>query len=410
MPSHHRFRTLLGPTAPTPTGQGSTDSHHTAMPPQPPLVCLDSASPLPWTAASTTATDWTLHQIAPYIGRMKTSIACNLINEFTRPGDLVVDPFSGSGVVGLEAAAAGRSVLAQDWNPYAVLLSRAKLLSPPSVEDAFKRFNAVWTRSRKVLHDQDLETVPEWVQDFFHPATLRSALALRDVCVQRREYLLFACLLGILHHQRPGFLSYPSSHLVPYLRSKKFPRAVFPEMYTERDVQSRLQAKLARTYRRSPPRFQGSVRVVQGDARKIRPPRGIQAVITSPPYMNELDYVRDNRLRLWFIERQLPDGLELKTRNRLMEFENLMRTVSERLAPAINPGGYFVFVVGDVSRTRVPAENSSDIIHRLFTSRPHLQTFRLVRVYQDTIPDIRRSRRECRGTKAETILVYQREG
>jgi len=34
---------------------------------------------------------------------------------------------------------------------------------------------------------------------------------------------------------------------------------------------------------------------------KYAPVESIDAVITSPPYMDALDYARDNRLRLWFL-------------------------------------------------------------------------------------------------------------
>src|SRR5258708_20036869 len=46
---------------------------------------------------------------------------------------------------------------------------------------------------------------------------------------QRRSTFLLSCLLAILHHQRPGFLSFPSSHAVPYLRLNSFPRELYPE-------------------------------------------------------------------------------------------------------------------------------------------------------------------------------------
>jgi adenine-specific DNA methylase len=83
-----------------------------------------------WSSASTVKTDWTFHQLAPYIGRMKTSMARSLVLRNSQAGDLVVDPFCGSGVVALEAAAHGRQVVVGDWNPYAVLLTRAKLFAP----------------------------------------------------------------------------------------------------------------------------------------------------------------------------------------------------------------------------------------------------------------------------------------
>jgi len=362
-----------------------------------------------WSAASTTATDNTFHQLAPYIGRLKTSIARSLVCNHTRKGDLIVDPFSGCGVVALEAAANGRRVIAGDWNPYAILLTRAKLFAPASLEKARRRLRKTWALSRKKLRKQDLRKVPQWVRRFFHPETLREALAFRDACVRRQDDFLLACLLGILHHQRPGFLSYPSSHLVPYLRDRKFPPKVYPEMYERRDVLSRLEAKLRRAFRRPPMRYPLHHRVLKTDARRFPRISKIRAVITSPPYMNELDYVRDNRLRLWFIGRSLPEGLELKSRDRKAAFVALMRAVCVRLAPGIERGGYLILVVGDVTRGQERTARTSRLTRRLFKTEPILGNFCLRASYRDAVPDIRRSRRECRGTKGETVLIYQKD-
>jgi hypothetical protein len=361
-----------------------------------------------WTADSTVKSDWTFHQIAPYIGRMKTSMARALILSNSKAGDLVVDPFCGSGAVALEASASKRSVIAGDWNPYAVLLTRAKLFAPSSERAALKRLKATWSLSRKLLAEQDLRKVPHWVRRFFHPDTLRSALALRDACVERGEVFLLGCLLGILHHQRPGFLSYPSSHLVPYLRSRKFPKHRYASLYEERDVLSRLEAKIQRTYKR-PATFHGLTRRIHRvDARRFPRPKQISAVITSPPYMNELDYVRDNRLRLWFIERSLPKGLELIARDREAAFRELMRSVCARLAPNIKRGGKFVLVVGDATRGNGRKGRTGLITRQLFKTDDAFDGFELERCYSDKIPDVRRSRRECKGTRSETILIYRK--
>lgn len=330
-----------------------------------------------------------------------------LVSQWTRPGETVVDPFCGCGVVPLEAAAAGRSVTAGDWNPYAILLTKAKLSPPKSLKAAERRLKRVWRLSRELLSDQDLRRIPQWVRKFFHPETLRSALAFRDACVKTDDHFLLACLLGILHHQRPGFLSYPSSHLVPYLRDRNFPREQFPYLYDERDVLSRLAAKIRRTYRRTPSSF-GKRRVREIDARLFPRVRGIDAVITSPPYMNELDYVRDNRLRLWFIHKRLPEGIETVGTNRATAFEDLMRTLCRRLAPSIRRRGKFVLVIGDATRGGGRRGRTSMIVQSLFASDPLLRNFKLIDRSYDRIPDIRRSRRECRGTKSETILVYEK--
>ena len=339
---------------------------------------------------------------------MKTSIARFLVTTFTNPGELVVDPFCGSGVVALEAAIEGREILAGDWNKYAISLTKAKLEPPPSLAIAESELRKLWNHSRNFVSKQDLRTIPTWVRKFFHPETLRNALAFRDACVADSNDFHLACLLGILHHQRPGFLSYPSSHLVPYLRSNKFPRDVFPELYSERDVYTRLLAKVRRTFRRPPAQFLLPRTVIHGDARDFPKSRTIDAIITSPPYMNELDYVRDNRLRLWFVEKCLPTGLDLDARNREHAYVALLTSVCSRLALRVRLGGYVVLVVGEAGRGRGKTGNTAQLTQQIFQSDPSLRRFHLHGVIQDTIPDIRRSRRECHGTKSETFLIYKK--
>lgn len=361
----------------------------------------------PWSPDATTATDCTFHQIAPYIGRIKTTIARSLIEQYTLPGDLVVDPFCGSGVIPLEASLAGRRVLASDTNPYGLALTRAKLLGPLDEVTALRQLERARAGAERRLPDQDLRAIPRWVRVFFHPTTLRNALALRDELVARRDWFLLACLLGILHHQRPGFLSFPSSHLVPYLRDQLFPRERFPELYEERDVYVRMHAKVHRTFRR-PPGSRGHAVVSLRDSRRLTVPTCVNAVITSPPYMNELDYIRDNRLRLWFLGRRLPPKQDILKRNREHSFRCLMTTTLGRIADAVVPGGAIVLIVGDASRG-VRTLDSADVVRDIFQQVPALSRFDLCTVIADTIPDLRRSRRDLRGTKRETVLVYRRQ-
>ena len=341
---------------------------------------------------------------------MKTSIARSLVLTYTREGNLVVDPFCGSGVLALEAAATRRRIVAGDWNPYAVLLTRAKLFPPRSISEANEKLQYVWNQSRHKLSDQDLRKVPKWVRKFFHPCTLRDALAFRDACIGLREDFLLACLLGVLHHERPGFLSNPSSHLVPYLRDRKYPPHLYPEMYQRRDVLKRLKAKIERTFRRPVAQYTRKRKVIAGDARLFPRIGSIDAVITSPPYMNELEYVRDNRLRLWFLLRHMPEGLDLVHRNRVHAFRELLTTVCSRLALDIVRGGMFVLVVGDATRGRGSPGRTAMVTDEVFSTERRLRSFRLVETYEDSIPDIRRSRRECKGTKLETVMVFQKMG
>ena len=192
----------------------------------------------------------TLQQLAPFVGKLKTGMANTLIEHFSRPGDWVCDPLSGCGSVPLEAVLLGRKAKANDLSPYALCVTRGKLDAPPTLAEAESRCTKLLEYVDRHWKSQDLRRVDHWVRAFFHPRTLKETLVAFKFCRNRRDWFLAACLCGILHHQRPGFLSYPASHMVPYLRTTLFPPEKFPELYEYRPLADRLRKKVKRAYRR----------------------------------------------------------------------------------------------------------------------------------------------------------------
>lgn len=361
-------------------------------------------APLAW-AGPCAAKEVRFHQLAPYIGKLKSSIAGNLVEEYTSVGDTVLDPFCGSGTIPLECVLRERNVLAFDSNPYAVLLTRAKLDAPATLETAVARLEARLGASR-LRRRPSLREVPSWVRRFFHPSTLRAALQFADECIEKKDAYLLACLLGILHHQRPGFLSYPSSHLVPYLRERKFPRAFFPELYRARSLEPRLRSKLQRTFRNfTRPQRIGSGVVRRRKIANLEVLNEVDAIITSPPYMNALDYVRDNRLRMWFLDRSTTDYSPESTDKRT-EFSALTKAFIENAIGRLRVGGRCVLVVGEtVQRKRMTSHPAEYMLEQMHQLAPRMV---LERVIEDAIPDVRRTRRDGASTKKELVLVLRK--
>jgi len=353
----------------------------------------------------------TLQQLSPYIGKMKSGMAEALINLYSDQGDIVLDPFSGSGVVPLQAVLAGRSAWANDLNPYAFVLTRGKLEAPPNREEALRRAEVLLSMIERELTSVDLSVVPDWVKKFFHPSTLGEILVAFRIFLQEEEYFLAACLLGILHHQRPGFLSYPASHLVPYLRTEKFPPDMFPEMYEYRDLRSRLLAKVRRAYHRSklPPNWkQREYQVWRENAMRLPiEDETVDAIISSPPYFGALDYARDNRLRLWFLGsenwKELDESL---TANRKVYISQMSICLKE-MYRVLKPTRHCVLVLGDVEKagkTRRTAETLAGLAVEVTEGG-----FVIDIICDDRIPDERRSRRQTKATKFERILVMYRK-
>lgn len=345
-----------------------------------------------------------LHQLSPYIGKIKSSIAGDLIERYSNRGDLVVDPFAGAGTIPLEAVIRGRRAFAADISPYARILSQAKL-SPPSTSQAALNRAALALAEAETLPKPDIKSVPRWVRRFFHPRTLCEALRFGAVARRSGNEFLMACFLGILHHQRPGFLSYPSSHLVPYLRDKKYSRSKFPEMYNYRELKPRLLSKVQRAYRRFQRPSREGAMFYQGPIENLDLPKRFDAVITSPPYMNALDYNRDNRLRLWFIDPELVESVDNDITQRRQAFMNAIMSLAMKLEKGLRRGGHCILVVGEEIKRSFTAHPSEIVATIIGEQSPSL---RLREVFADAIPDVRRTRRECRAVKAEHILVFQR--
>ncbi|MCD6553949.1 MAG: DNA adenine methylase [Anaerolineae bacterium] len=352
-----------------------------------------------------------LQQLSPYVGKMKSGMARVLVNLYSKPGDTVLDPFSGSGVVPLEAALAGRRAWANDLSPYAYVLTRGKLEAPGSREVAIERAKALINAVERDAPSVDLAVVPEWVREFFHPDTLREVVTAFRILRQQEDYFLMACLLGILHHVRPGFLSYPASHLVPYLRKNKYPPDAFPEMYAYRDLRSRLLAKVKRAYRRHMlpldwEQRQYQVWQVNSMSLPVKD-ETVDAIISSPPYFGALDYARDNRLRLWFLGCEDWKELDASLTANSKVYLSQMAICLEEMYRVLKPGGYCVLVLGDVERdgkTRRTAEILANLAVEVTGNRFVVET-----IYDDRIPDERRSRRQTRTTKFERILVMYKE-
>jgi DNA methylase len=368
------------------------------------LAAAAEKAPSEWSQSALDA-DARLHQLAPYIGKLKPVIARQLIQRFTSPGDTVLDCFSGSGTIPLESLLLGRRVLAFDINPYAVTLTRAKLEAPASLEAATQQLTQRLLASQaRPRHTEG--NIPEWVRKFFHPETLQNALRFADECLEKDDQFLLACLLSVLHHQRPGFLSYPSSHLVPYLRDRKFPRDEHPELYAERTLAPRLSAKLKRTYKDGRSVDQtGVLQVKQMSVADLWLDHEVDAIVTSPPYMNALDYVRDNRLRMWFLDRRTADYSPEPTEKQ-DQSDAITVAFARNALKYLRTGGHCVLIVGEtVRRKRIVSHPAERIFAKLIAEYPEL---RIEQVIQDEIPDIRRSRRTGSATKRELILVLKK--
>ncbi|MCK7493473.1 MAG: hypothetical protein MZW92_20420 [Comamonadaceae bacterium] len=227
------------------------------------------------------------HPMCSYLASFPASLAHAFVARYTRPGDVVLDPFAGRGTAPLQACAEGRIGVGNDLNPLAHVLTAAKV-EPPTARELEARLadlRLAWSfeaagwldlaalvaastpaaRAAGRVRAQDrvpgAEPVPAEVALAFHPRTLgqllfvRSRLRLDDPA----DRFLAAALAGILHGKRPGYLSelMPNTFSMAPRYVRDFAaRSAFAS--PERDLFALLGAKLRRLARDGRPGRPGS--------------------------------------------------------------------------------------------------------------------------------------------------------
>jgi hypothetical protein len=250
------------------------------------------------------------HAICPYFAMFPESFAEQWINELSRKGDVVLDPFSGRGTTAFQAVLLGRKTVACDVNDVAYCVTKAKVHAP-SQASVLRRLTVLekqyargdWLRAARKL--------PEFFHVAYSDNTLRQTLYLRETLDWRRsntDCMIAALTLGALHgetHKSPSYLSnqMPRTISTKPAYSVKFwrTRGLLPP---ERDAFELLRTQAQYRYESEPPR--GEATVIHGDMRhlpwkKDALPGPIRLAITSPPYLDVTNFEEDQWLRLWFL-------------------------------------------------------------------------------------------------------------
>lgn len=293
-----------------------------------------------------------LHSVCSYSGKMKPALAHALVDAFSTPGDIVLDPFCGSGTIPFEAALGGRRALGLDIAVLPVAVSNAKLMrSDPAVAKTHLRSLEEWIRDYTPT-DAEIASAATVsfngpIPEFYHERTLREILAARAFFGQTRDdsaewSLTMASMLHILHGNRPYALSRRSHPITPYAPTGE---AVY------KSVVEKLTEKVTRSLNVEYPLSFVDGTCFQGDVLGRWPDaiREVDTLITSPPFFDSTRFYMANWLRYWFagwersdFEAEPQNFVETKQRQSFAVYAGLLEQARDRL----RPGGTVVFHLG----------------------------------------------------------------
>lgn len=246
-----------------------------------------------------------LHSLCSYQGKLKPSLAYQLLLALSKPGCRVFDPFSGSGTVPLEAAINGRIPLANDLSTIAVAITNAKIGDTSrrrcnGIIDELQSYLAENDPSETALIDGNEVRFNKTISEYFHTNTYRQILLARDYFQSSRNIsdpnwcLVFSAMLHILHGNRPYALSRRSHPLTPYAPTGEF---------VDKNVVSHLSTKVnaSLSAKEKLPITQFGV-CEQLDVRNIGElgKDCCDLILTSPPFASSTRFYMTNWMRFWF--------------------------------------------------------------------------------------------------------------
>lgn len=256
-----------------------------------------------WTAGQRQAS--ALHEVS-YRACFKPQLPEFFISRLTEPGETVHDPFMGRGTTLIQAAIMSRKPSGNDINPLSILLTRPRL-RPPLLADVARRLNEVPWSTGEVERDELLA--------FYHPSTLTRLGALRRWLLSRwpvedpnpdpvDDWIRMVSLNRLTGHS-PGFFSgrtMPPNQAVSVGSQIKM-NAKLGLQPPPRDVIAIILKKSKNLLSDGvPPQGGMPATLCVGSATKMPdiPDGSVALTVTSPPFLDVVQYANDNWLRCWF--------------------------------------------------------------------------------------------------------------
>lgn len=320
---------------------------------------------------------------------MAPELALNTIA--TLPKDaIILDPMSGSGTVLRAGVENGNPCLGFDLDPLAALMARVWTSRlPDGLADEARKI----VEAAKALGDVsapwgESPTTQKFAEFWFEERQLRDMAALAHVLRQYqglyRDALMLALSRLVITKEKGASIARDTSHSRPH-------RVFFDNDF---DVFRALPLAAKRIEERlNPQDIRGTAKVELGDARKLPLEDGsVDAVITSPPYLNAIDYMRGHRLALIWLGHTIEElstvrsasigaeaALKVPSEHTLPDFEispqlsGPQARIVERyrvdiyhlmieLRRVVKPGGHVLVVVGNSNIAGALVSNA-DINH-----------------------------------------------
>jgi DNA modification methylase len=309
-------------------------------------------------------TGFLAHDIHPYPAKFIPQIPGTLISRLSGRGELVLDPFGGSGTTALEAVRLGRRAISVDANPLAALIGRVKTacIDRLTMSELQGMHAALATELQSLpsgpehlielyrRHGPEIPNREKWFADtaFGEMCLIKARIGGLDTQAARDIALVALSRIAI----RASFQDSET-------RYKSAPREV-PMGETLRRFLKELKSVIGAVAESEAVTRYGISRFLCGDIRMLGadqiPDGSVDLIVTSPPYGNATDYHLYHRFRLLWLGfdptalGRVEIGSHLRHQRERSGFDSYFADISStiaKMARVLRPARYSVLVLGD---------------------------------------------------------------
>jgi len=309
-----------------------------------------------------------IHEIS-YRACFKPQLPHFFITYLSRENDVVYDPFLGRGTTLIEAALLKRQVIGNDINPLSKILTEPRLIIPELGE--LKEYLYQIPVQKKLKADIDLSM-------FYHPETESELVSLKNYILAKEQanklnhldkWIRMVATNRLTGHSKGFFSVYtmPPNQAVSPERQIKInqKRNQQPEYKNVKELILKKSKSLIKSItekdQENLKKAHETALFLNKDARKTPEiaDNSVQLTVTSPPFLDVVQYARDNWLRAWFNGINTAEVEKKMTLSKTLEqWTDVMQNVLNELYRITKPGGYVAFEVGEVKNGRIKLDES----------------------------------------------------
>ena len=251
-----------------------------------------------------------VHRLHPYLGKFIPQLVEVFLKKFFKPGQIILDPFLGSGTTLIEANLLNMPSIGIELSEFSFLIAKVKTqkydieLLEKEILDILNKTKAFSRRIRlnqkSLFEEWDFEPT-EYFKTWYHPRAIKEIYFYRSLIPNYEYQDVLKIILSRAARSARQIPHYDLARPKKPVKEKywciKHKRYCYPIDNAIKFINRYSWDTIRRIKEFDRLRTNAKIILLQGDARKIKLPlrKEIDGIFTSPPYLGLIDYHDQHR-------------------------------------------------------------------------------------------------------------------